>query len=100
VDRGLPAVYLAELRRVWGRPPGGCSLSLARADGGGLASWSVSEFTAAGRAGLDGAVRAAEVFLARGRMLVAQEGWQRAGERATAALVPVTDTPAWRGVSW
>src|SRR5690606_6685875 len=99
-DEGSPVVYRGELRRVRGRPPGEWSLSLARAGGGGLASWSVSEFTAAGRAGLDEAVHAADVFLARGRMLVAQEGWQRAGERATAALVPVTDTPAWRGVSW
>lgn len=99
-DEGFFVVYRGELRRVRGRPAGEWWLSLARAGGGGLASWSVPEFTAAVGAGLDGAVHAAEVFLARGRMLVAQEGWQRAGERATAALVPVTDTPAWRGVSW
>jgi hypothetical protein len=65
-----------------------------------LASWTVPEFTAASGAGLDEAVHAADVFLARSRMLVAQEGWQHAGERATATLVPVTDTPAWRGISW
>jgi hypothetical protein len=65
-----------------------------------LASWTVPEFTAAGGAGLDDAVHAADVSLARSRMLVADKGWQRAGELATARLVPVTDTPAWRGISW
>ena len=100
VDGALPALYRGELRRVQGHPAGGWWLSLARAGRGGLASWTVPEFTAASGAGLDEAVHAADVFLARSRMLVAQEGWQHAGERATATLVPVTDTPAWRGISW
>jgi hypothetical protein len=100
VDEGLPAVHWAELHRVHGQPAGGWLLSLARTSGGALASWTVREFTAAGGAGLDEAVHAADVFLARSKMLVAQDGWQHAGERATARLVPVTDTPAWRGISW
>lgn len=100
VDAQLPAVHRAELRRLPGHPAGGWQLSLARAGGGGLASWTVPKFTAAGGAGLDEAVHAADAFLARSRMLIAQVGWQRAGERATATLVPVTDTPAWRGISW
>jgi hypothetical protein len=75
-------------------------LSLAPAGEGGLASWTVLTFTAAGYVGLDEAVHAADAFLARSRMLTAQAGWQRAGDRATATLMPVTDTPAWRGISW
>lgn len=98
-DGGLPAVHRAELRRIPGHPAGEWWLSLARAGGGGLASWTVNGFTVVAGAGLDEAVHAAEVFLAR-RMLVAQTGWQPAHGAATAMLVPVMDTPAWRGISW
>jgi hypothetical protein len=62
-------------------------------------SYNVLQFSLADGAGLDEAVKTAEASLARG-MLIPDGGWQRAGERAAARLTLVTDTSAWRGVSW
>jgi hypothetical protein len=98
-DAQLPAAHRAELRRTRYHPVGHWWLSLARAGGGEFASWTVPEFAVPSAAGLEEAIRTAEAFLA-GRMLVPKLGWHRAGERATATLVPVTDTPPWRGISW
>jgi hypothetical protein len=61
-------------------------LSLARTGEGGLASWTVPEFTAAGGAGLDEAVHAADVFLARSKMLVAQGAGSMPASTLTATV--------------
>lgn len=87
VDALLPAYLRAELRHLRGHPASQWWLSLERAGGGGSTSWPVPEFAVPNDAGLEEAIHAAEVLLARSRMLVPAAGWQRTGGRAAATLL-------------